>query len=185
MFLTQIMKHPLFGAFQNSAKRFSGIVMNIAARILFVAVVNPIMSGKLFTNKSIGAVFISNQRRPFIDKALYLRTKLSDFVTGYRYSPHRTVAFNGYQYSLLVGAFAAFVFNTFFIAMFAAKVFFIQFHNTMQWGLALSTWIHHFANGVTHFPGCFLCNTEPLAHKYRGYTFAGINHIVHHLQPFP
>ena len=172
MFLTQIMKHPLFGAFQNSAKRFSGIVMNIAARILFVAVVYPIMSGKLFTNKSISAIFISNQKRPFINKALYLRTKLSDFVTGHRYSPHRTVAFNGYQYSLLVGAFAAFVFNAWLITGFAANVFFIQLNHTAKRRNDLSTGIHHLAHCVAQFPGAFLRDANPFGQNDRGDAFA-------------
>ena len=172
MFLTQIMKHPLFGAFQNSAKRFSGIVMNIAARILFVAVVDPIMSGKLFANKSIGAVFISDQIRIFIDKARYLRGKLSDFVTGHRNSPNRTVAFNGHQYSLLVGAFAAFVFNAWLIAGFAANVFFIQLNHTAKRRQDLSTRVHHRAHRMAQFPGAFLRDTNPFGQNYRGDAFA-------------
>ncbi|CAB1082465.1 hypothetical protein D1AOALGA4SA_10083, partial [Olavius algarvensis Delta 1 endosymbiont] len=50
-------------------------------------------------------------------------------------------------------ALATFVCNTFFKARFTTKIFFIQFHNAMQRGLVLSTWIHQFTNGVAHFPG--------------------------------
>jgi hypothetical protein len=172
MFLAHIMKHPLFGAFQNSAKRFSGIVMNIAAYILFVAVVNPIMSSKLFTNKAIGAVSIRNQIGVFIDKALYLREKLSDFVTGHRYSPHRTVAFNGYQYSLLVGAFAAFVFHSLLITGFAANIFFIQFNHAAKRRQDLRTGVHHLAHRMAQFPGAFLRDANPFGQNDRGDAFA-------------
>ena len=125
----------------------------------------------MFTNKSISAIFISNQKRPFINKALYLRTKLSDFVTGHRYSPHRTVAFNGYQYSLLVGAFAAFVFNAWLIAGFSANVFFIQLNRTAKDRFTLGTWIHHLSHCMAQLPGGFLGNSNPLGQKYRGDTF--------------
>ena len=172
MFFTQIMKYPLFGAFQNSAKRFSGIVMDIAAHILFVAMVNPIMSGKLFTNKSIGAVFISNQIRIFIDKAPYLRGKLSDFVTGHRYSPHRTVAFNGNQHSLLVGAFAAFVFNPLLITGFATHVFFIKLDHTAKRRQDLRARVHHLAYRMAQFPGAFLRDADPFGQNDRGDAFA-------------
>ena len=172
MFLTQIMKHPLFGAFQNSAKGFGGIVMNIAAHVLFVAVVYPLMSGKLFTNKSIGAVFIGNQIRIFIDKVIYLRTKLSDFITGHRYSPHRTVAFNGYQHSLFVGAFAAFVFNALLITGFATHVFFIKLDHTAKRRQDLRTRVHHLAHRMAQFPGAFLKNTNPFGQNDRGDAFA-------------
>ena len=167
MFLTQIMKHSLFGSFQNSAKRFSGIVMNITAHILPVAVVNPIMSGKLFTNKSIGAVFIRNQIRIFIDKTLYLWGKLGDFVTGHRHSPHRAVAFNGNQYSLLVGAFAAFVFNPLLITGLAAYVFFIQFNHAAKRRQDLGTGVHHLAHRMAQFPCAFLRDANPFGQNDR------------------
>ena len=87
MFLAQIMKHPLFSTLQNGVKGFSRIVMDIATRILLVAVVNPIMSGKLFADELISTAFISDQIRIFINKALYLRAKLTYVVTGHWYGP--------------------------------------------------------------------------------------------------
>jgi hypothetical protein len=76
MFLTRILKHPLFSTFQNNTKGISGIVMNIAARMLFVAVVNTIMSGKPLANnnKTISAVITTNQIRIPTNKALCLQT---------------------------------------------------------------------------------------------------------------
>lgn len=166
------MKHPLLSAFHNSAKGFGGIIMNIAARILFVTVVDPIMSGKLFANESIGTVFISDQIRILINKALNLRRKLSNFVAGYRHGPNRTVAFNGYQYSLLVGAFAAFVFNSWLITGFAANVFFIQFNHTAKRWNDLRTRVHHLAHRMAQFPGAFLRDANPFGQNYRGDAFA-------------
>ena len=166
------MKHPLFSTLQNSAKGFGGIVVNIAARILFVAVVDPIMSGKLFANESIGTVFISDQIRILINKALHLREKLSDFVTGHRYSPNRTVSFNGHQYSLFIGAFAAFVFNSLLVTGFAANVFFIQLNHTAERRQDLRTGVHHLADRMAQFPGAFLRDTDPFGQNYRGDAFA-------------
>lgn len=139
----------MFSTLQNSAKGFCRVVMNIATRILFMAMVNPVMSGKLFANESIGTVFISDQIRILINKALYLRGKLSDFVAGHWHGPNRTVAFNGHQYSLLVGAFAAFVFNACLITGFATNVFFIQLNHTAECRNDLRTGLHHLAHRMT------------------------------------
>ena len=146
--------------------------MNIAARILFMAVVDPIMSGKLFANESVGTVFIRDQIRILINKALNLRAKLSNFVAGHRHGPNRTVAFNGYQYSLLVGAFAAFVFNAWLITGFAANVFFIQLNNTAKRRNDLITGVHHLAHRMAQFPGTFLRDANPFGQNYRGDAFA-------------
>ena len=76
------MKYPLFGAFQNSTKGLCGIVMDIAARVLFFAVVNPIMGGKLVANRLIRMVFIGHHMRIFIDKSVERGKKLRDLITG-------------------------------------------------------------------------------------------------------
>jgi len=170
MFRAQIMKYPLFGAFQNSIKGLCGIVMNIAASVLFFAVVNPIMGGKLVTNRSIRMVFIGHYMRIFIDKSVHLRKKLRDLITGHRRGPNRAVAFNRHQYSLFVGAFAAFVGNPFFITRFAANVFFIQLDNTAKRRNDLISWVHHLAHRMAHFPGAFLRDANPSGQNNRGYT---------------
>jgi len=171
MFRAQIMKYPLLGAFQNSTKGLCGIVMNIAASVLFLAVVNPIMGSKLVANRSIRTVFISHHMRIFIDKSVHLRKKLRDFITGHRRGPDRAVAFNRHQYSLFVGAFAAFVGNSFFITRFTANVFFIQLDNTTKCRNDLICWIHHFTHRMAYFPGAFLGDSNPFSQNNRGYAF--------------
>ncbi len=171
MFGAQIMKYPLFGAFQNSTKGLCGIVMNIASSVLFFAVVNPIMGGKLVANGTIRMVFISHQMRIFIDKSVHLRKKLGDLITGHRRGPNRAVAFNRHQYSLFVGAFAPFVGNPFFITRFAANVFFIQLDNTAKCRNDLISRVHHLTHRMAHFPGAFLRGANPFGQYNRGDAF--------------
>jgi hypothetical protein len=97
-----------------------------------------------------------------INKALHLREKLSDFVTGHRNSPNRTVAFNGHQYSLFVGAFAAFVFNSLLITGFATNVFFIQLNHTAERRNDLSTGVHHLAHRMASFQALLAKTTEEM-----------------------
>lgn len=185
MFRAQIMKYPLLSAFQNSIKGLCGIVMNITAGVLFFAVVNPIMGGKLVANRSIRMVFISHHMRIFIDKSVHLGKKLSDLITGHRYGPNRAVAFNRHQYSLFGGAFAPFVANPFFITRFTAKVFFIQLDNTAKCRNDLIARVHHLAHRMAHFPGAFLRDANPSGQNNRGYALGGTDYIIDDQQPFP
>ena len=150
------MEHPLFSAFQNSAKGFGRIVMNIAARVLFFAMANPIMGCKLVANGSKRMTPIGHHMRIFIDKCVHRRQKLRDPITGHRNSPNRAVAFNRHQNSLFVGAFAPFMGNSFFIARFTANVFFIQLNYTAQCWNQLICGVHHFTHRMAQFPGAFL-----------------------------
>ena len=171
MFIAKIMKYSLFSSFQNSAKRFCRIVMNITANILFVTVVDPIMRGVVFANGLIRTVFIGHQMRIFIDKLIQLRRKLSDFITGNRCGPNRAVAFDCHQHSLFGSTFAAFVFNALLVTWFAANVFFIQLDNTAKCRHDLICWVHHLTDRMTHFPSAFLRDANPFGQNNRGYTF--------------
>ena len=170
LFGAQIMKYTLFGSFQYRAKRFCRIIMNIATRILFVAVVDPIMGGKPVSNGSIRMVFIGHQMRTFIDKSIHLRIKLTDLITNHRCGPNRAVAFDRHQHSLFVSAFATFVFNLLLITRFAADVFFIQLDNTAKRRDDLIGWIHHGTHRMAQFPGAFLRDANPFGQNHRGYA---------------
>ncbi len=80
----------------------------------------------------ISPVLIGHQLCFFLYKLLNPREKFSSLNTVYQSRAHRTLALVADQHRLLVGAYAAFVFNIFFIAGFTAKVFFIQLDNAAQ-----------------------------------------------------
>ena len=170
MFTAQIMKYTLFGSFQNSTKGLCGIVMNLAASVLFFAVIHPMMGGKRVANRAIRTIFIGHHMCIFINKFVDQRKKLRNLITGHRRSPDRAVAFNRHQYSLFVSALAPDGANSLLITWFAAKVFFIQLDNTAKCRNNLISGIHHLAHRMANFPGTFLGDTNPFGQNNRGYA---------------
>ena len=92
---------------------------------------------------------------------------------------------NRHQYSLFIGAFAAFVGNPFFITRFSANVFFIQLDYTAKCRNDQISWVHHLTDGMAHFPGAFLRGTNLFGQNNRGYAFGWTDHIIDDQQPLP
>lgn len=106
--------------------------MGITTRIFFALMVHPLMRCILFADQFIGMQFVSFEMRPFINKLIYHWRQIGDTIAFDRRRPHRTITFNGNEYSLFGGAFATFVHNAFFIPWFAANILFVQFNNTAK-----------------------------------------------------
>jgi len=125
-----MVENTLFGAFQQRAECFSSVVVDSAAGVFFVTVINPAVAGIVLCNFSIGPMLIGHQVCLGIDPLRDLRGKTRNAVTFYGRRANRSVAFNRHQNSLLVGALSPFVGHPLLMPGFAAKVLFIQLDDT-------------------------------------------------------
>ena len=152
MFLAHIMKYALLSSFQQRIKRFGSIVMHITAGKLFRAVVYPRVSRIVFSDLLISPILIGHQVRLLVDKTFNQRTKLGGLIIGNQCRADLALAFDRYQNTLLFGAFATLVRDTFLVAGLTAKVFFIQLDHAAQMLSVFGGWFHHMPDSMTHFP---------------------------------
>ena len=160
------MKYALLSSFQQRIKRFGSIVMHVTAGKLFRAVVYPRVGRIVFSDLLISPILIGHQVRLPVDKTFNQRTKLGGLITGNQRRSDLALTFGRNEDSLFFSTFAALMFDTMFITGFAAKVFFIQLYDTVQRRLAFRAWFHQAPNRMTHFPGCALSYSQPLAHEH-------------------
>ena len=172
MLLTDIVEHPLFRSFQNRAEGLGRIVMHIAPGVLVPSVVDRFMGRISFADALVAMQLIGHQMRGLINESGDHRAQAGDAVVSDRNSPDRAASFNGYQHSLLLGAFAAFMRDAVLKPRLATDVFFIQFHDARKRREQTGVGGHHQADGVTELPGTFLRNTNPSGQKHRGDAFA-------------
>lgn len=179
MLFAQIMKHSLFGTLQHRIERFGGIVVRVATGILSFPMMNPIVSRIQLSNCLIRVKLIGHQVSALIDKIDDRWHQINQLVAFNRYGPNRAIALYGYQDSLFLGSSTSFVFDAVLEAWLSANVFFIQFNNTAERWNQFRSRFHHLADAMTHLPGTFLGNADPLGQDYGGHTFARMGHIVH------
>ena len=160
---TPKMKNTMLCAFYHRVKRFCGIVVHITSRKLFFAVVDMLMRSIAFADLFICRELIGHQDGVVIDQTDHPRFQGTDAVIINQCRPHWTVSFNGDQNSLFLGAFTAFVADTFLEPGFSANVLLIEFNNTTQSRDEIRIGFHHFANGMANFPRAFLRNTNQFA----------------------
>lgn len=172
MLLTDIVEHPLFRSFQNRAEGLGRIVMHIAPGVLVPSVVDRFMGRISFADALVAMQLIGHQMRGLINESGDHRAQAGDAVVSDRNSPDRAASFNGYQHSLLLGAFAAFMRDAVLKPRLATDVFFIQFNDARKRRQQTGVGGHHQADGVTELPGTFLRNTNPSGQKHRGDAFA-------------
>ena len=156
MMVAHIMKDSRFCTFQVRIKRFGRVIMSIATRILFLAMIDPIMRTKTFAGRAIALKLIGHQMRSLVNKTYNVWQKIIQLITFYRYSPHRAMAFNRDKHSLFFCSPAAFVFDTAFVSRFAADIFFVQFNNATKRWYKFRSRVHHFPYGMAQLPGAFL-----------------------------
>ena len=160
------MKYALFGTFQQRIKRFGSIIMHIAAYKLLRTVSYPGVRCIVFSDLLICPILIGHQVRLPVYKTFNQRTKLGGLITINQCRPDLSLALDCNQNTLLFGAFAALGRDTLLVTGFAAKVFFIQLYDTVQWRPAPRARFHQLANRMAHFPGGALSHSQPLAHEH-------------------
>jgi hypothetical protein len=166
MILTHILKNTLLSSFHLRIKRFGSIVTHFNAGKLIRAVVYRSVSRLGFSDLQISPILIGHHTRLPVNKTFNQRTKLGSLNTGNQRRVDLAPALGRYQDTLFLDAFAALVLETLSVTRFTAKVFFIQFNDTLQQLPTFKTWFHRLANRITGYPDGALSNSQPLSHEH-------------------
>lgn len=119
------------------------------------------------------------------DPGVDQRRQLPDLIALNWRDSNSALALNRNQDALLGSPAAALVFEAVLKPGLCPEIFFIHLHDAVEDGSHLATLIHHGADTMPQIPCRGLSNPQPPSQHHRGNALAGVDDLVHGLQPLP